>query len=117
MWLGNDLAVSTTQLAKLIGKYKSSINSSFQSIGFAPATMTGDCWEALTRAIPLIRDDPREARKWTLRQRLPPPATSFPEPEPTLEPSLVLPDSTPEWPLAEPWPEDEEGFLGSWGTL
>jgi hypothetical protein len=114
IWLGDDLAVSTTQLGKLIGKCKSSINSNLQSVGFAPEPMKSECAEALARAIPLIRSDPREARKWTLRRGSRPAATSFPQPATTSW------DSSPSFPpeLTEGiWSDDDAGLLFALGLL
>jgi hypothetical protein len=98
----------------LTGKCKSSINSNLQSIGFAPAPMKSECAETLASAIPLIRNDPREARKWTLRLRSRPGATSFPQPDPALS------DSSPSWPpeLTERiWTEDDDCLLFALGLL
>jgi hypothetical protein len=112
-WLGDTIAISTTQLRKLMGKCKSSVNNGFQSIGFIPAPMSADCAEQLTCAIPLMREDLRETRKWTVRTPCEPLPVAFALPislSPDLPPS-GLPDLTMPEHL---WSEDEDTglFLG-----
>jgi hypothetical protein len=110
---GDDLAVSTTQLTKLIGKCKSWINSGFQSIGFAPAPMTSECAASLARAIPLIRADPREPRKWTLRVKFPSMVTPCPEPE-WMDASTSI---GTDWAITEQiMTDDEESLLFALGV-
>jgi hypothetical protein len=109
-WLGDAIAVSTAQLRKLTGKCKSSVNNGFESIGFIPAPMSADSAEKLTCAIPLMRDDPREARKWTVRIPCGPPPLAFTLPIP-LSPGLP-PSGLPELTMPDDlWSEDEDAGL------
>ena len=68
IFLQNSLAINIQQLRILIGKCKSSINGSLKKCGFDNCIKKAEGCNKLIEAIPFLRDNPSERRKWTLRQ-------------------------------------------------
>lgn len=66
-WLPDGIAINTRQLRLLLGKCKSSINALFQSLGYATTPVASDFVALLSRMFPLLKDNPTELRKWTVR--------------------------------------------------
>jgi hypothetical protein len=79
-WLSPDgpIGVNTRQLRILIGKCKSSINGSFQLLGFGNVPAGTDCRVSIAKLFPILKDNFAELRQWTLGQ----PAADFVSPAP-----------------------------------
>jgi hypothetical protein len=61
------LAVNTQQLKHLVGRCKSSINTSFQQIGYGVLKNRTKGKEAIWAIVPELRAEPGAIRKWTVR--------------------------------------------------
>ena len=70
-WMENMVAINTRQLRLLISKCKSSINGSFQKLGFTTNQSHTESWKFLFDRIPLLKDNFNELRQWTIRCRNP----------------------------------------------
>jgi hypothetical protein len=66
-WLADDIAISTRQLSKLIGKCKSSVNSGFQSLGYGTVPTNLEHAILLSKIFPFMMDNSIELRQWTVR--------------------------------------------------
>lgn len=66
--LSDFIAVNISQLKYLIHTSKSSINGSLKKCGFDNCIKKAEGCNKLIEAIPFLRDNPSERRKWTLRQ-------------------------------------------------
>lgn len=69
-FLGEAIAINTRQLRLLISKCKSSINGSFQALGYGTVPSGSDCTAALIRFFPFLKDNFSELRQWTIRQKV-----------------------------------------------
>jgi hypothetical protein len=65
------VALSTRQLRLLTSKCKSSINGSFQLLGYGMGVVGADCSAVVVQHLPALAGNFQEIRQWTLRQRLP----------------------------------------------
>jgi hypothetical protein len=63
----NGIAVNIGRLKKLTFKCKSSINGSLKNLGYGATVSRGSSCPQLLAMIPLLRNDPIEARQWTVR--------------------------------------------------
>lgn len=70
-WMDNMVAINTRQLRLLISKCKSSINGSFQKLGYSTNQSHTESWKFLFDRIPLLKDNFNELRQWTIRCRIP----------------------------------------------
>ena len=69
-WLGKDaVAINTRQLRLLIAKCKSSINGSFQQMGYCTLPAGTESASSLIKYFPFLRDNFSELRQWTVRRR------------------------------------------------
>jgi hypothetical protein len=80
-WLDATVAVNTRQLRLLVSKSKSSINGSFQLLGFNFVLSGGDCAATIVRYFPILKDNFTELRQWTLRYTVQPSQFASPAPE------------------------------------
>lgn len=70
--LNDDLcAISTKQLATLIGKCKSSINLGFTTLGMKPSQIELAYIKLLINRFPFMNDDCALSRQWTFRVKIP----------------------------------------------
>lgn len=67
-WIDNVIAVNTRQLRLLIAKCKSSINGSFQALGYGAVPTSTDTNGTLTNLFPTLKNDFAELRQWSVRQ-------------------------------------------------
>jgi hypothetical protein len=70
--LPNGIAANTTQLRRLIFKCKSSINESLKRLGYGLIVTDQSASEELLSAIPYLRENRPEFRRWTIRTGLGP---------------------------------------------
>lgn len=68
-WCGEYLAINTKQLSKLISKCKSSINDALSKLGYFSISFKGKQSVLLTETIPILGQDQKELKKWSLRSR------------------------------------------------
>lgn len=68
-WMDNAIAINTRQLRLLISKCKSSINGSLQKMGYSTNTSHAESWKNLFPKIPILRDNYKELRQWTIRYK------------------------------------------------
>jgi hypothetical protein len=80
-WLDRTIGVNTRQLRILISKCKSSINGSFQSLGFGFVSTGSDCMAAIVGYFPVLKSNFTELRQWTLRYSGPPVRFVSPAPD------------------------------------
>lgn len=71
-WMDSSVAVNIRQLRVLLDKCKSSINGSFQRIGYLPSPSYPCSKMVLLPIFPMLKDNYNELRQWTLRVRLQP---------------------------------------------
>ena len=69
-WFGNTIAINTRQMMTLISKCKSSINGSFQALGYGTIPTGANSAMALIRLFPHLANNFSELRQWTVRQLL-----------------------------------------------
>jgi hypothetical protein len=83
-WLGADgpIGINTRQLRLLVSKCKSSINGSFQLLGFGNVSAGTDCSVSISKIFPVLKDSFTELRQWTLRQAAVNQADKFISPAP-----------------------------------
>ena len=67
IWLNEGIASNTQQLSFLMGKCKSSINGSFQILGYKETTPRKNASDMISAAVPLLNGHRGELRKWTVR--------------------------------------------------
>ena len=72
IWLDKSIAINTHQLRLLVDKCKSSINGSFQDLGYKTVPTGADCAKELITKFPFMRNNFAELRQWTIRQINPP---------------------------------------------
>ncbi|EAY20471.1 hypothetical protein TVAG_110840 [Trichomonas vaginalis G3] len=72
-WMDNMIAINTRQLRLLISKCKSSINGSFQKMGYTTSQSHTESRKFLFGKIPLLKGNFNELRQWTIRSRAPQP--------------------------------------------
>lgn len=70
IWLHHSIAINTHQLRLLITKCKSSINGSFQALGYGTIPTVADSASELITKFPFLRHNFSELRQWTVRQKL-----------------------------------------------
>ncbi|OHT02399.1 hypothetical protein TRFO_30529 [Tritrichomonas foetus] len=70
IWLDSSIAINTHQLRLLVDKCKSSINGSFQSIGYETVPTGTESASELISKFPFMRNNFAELRQWTVRQKL-----------------------------------------------
>lgn len=70
-WMDNMIAINTRQLRLLISKCKSSINGSFQKMGYTTNQSHTESRKYLFGKIPLLKGNFNELRQWTIRSRVP----------------------------------------------
>ncbi|EAY15048.1 hypothetical protein TVAG_019480 [Trichomonas vaginalis G3] len=68
-WLPEGLAINTHQLKLLISRCKSSINGSFQKLGFTEKLRRLAAANALISVYPFLNENTSELRKWSVRKR------------------------------------------------
>jgi hypothetical protein len=91
------IAINTRQLRILISKCKSSINGSFQQLGYSIATVGTDCSAMVVKNLPYLNGNFTELRQWTLRQQLPtqaPAITTYISPPPDLASTFDVPEDS-----------------------
>ena len=69
VWLKDGVATNTHRLAGLLSKCKSSINGSFQMMGYAETIPRRKGSDMVSDYLTLLKGDRGELRKWTLRMR------------------------------------------------
>ncbi|EAX89551.1 hypothetical protein TVAG_086480 [Trichomonas vaginalis G3] len=67
-WLKDSIAINTRQLIKILSKCKSSINGSFQQLGYGTIPAGADSCSELIKAFPELKNNFAELRQWTIRQ-------------------------------------------------
>lgn len=80
-WLQNSIAINTRQLRLLISKCKSSINGSFQNLGYGTLPAGADSATSLIKVFPHLKCNFPELRQWTIRQKV----SQTPEPSMLVE--------------------------------
>lgn len=68
-WLNNGIAINNRRFGSLLGKCKSSINGSFQQLGYTTAPSRSESYDSIVEAIPILKNDMPSLREWTLRIR------------------------------------------------
>ena len=66
-WIENGIAVNTRQLRLLIAKCKSSINGSFQALGYGSVPTSAETASALVKLFPFLKNAFPELRQWSVR--------------------------------------------------
>ena len=72
LWLDHSIAINTHQLRLLITKCKSSINGSFQALGYGTVPTGTEASNELLSKFPFLRNNFAELRQWTVRQMIKP---------------------------------------------
>ena len=85
-WLPQGIAVNNRQFSLLIDKCKSSINGSFQRMGYGTIQSRQDSQKLLTSAIPYLNGKYTEVREWSVRQF----AAVTPQPHLPLLPNRII---------------------------
>jgi hypothetical protein len=70
IWMNGVFAVSTRQLAMLLGKCKSFINIGFQSLGYSSIPISSLHASQLVSIFPFLTHTCNEVRQWTIRARV-----------------------------------------------
>jgi hypothetical protein len=70
VWLDSGIAINTHQLRLISSKCKSSINASFQSLGYGTIPSGADVAMELVRAFPFMQNQFALLRQWTIRQKV-----------------------------------------------
>ena len=68
-WINDDIVINTRQLRLLLDKCKSSINGSFQMIGYLSPSSSTDTTPILSKTFPFWKDNFKEIRQWTIRAK------------------------------------------------
>jgi hypothetical protein len=87
-FLHQAIAVNTRQMSALTGRCKSSINASFQELGYLSGIMSRQLMVALVHIFPNLARNCSETREWTIRQLPPIVSASIRRPLPV----VTLPD-------------------------
>jgi hypothetical protein len=66
-WLSSGIAMNNRQLSLLLDKCKSSINGSLQKMGYSTLQARTESSDALSEAIPVLKNNFNELREWTVR--------------------------------------------------
>ena len=66
-WLNNGIAINNRRFGCMLGKCKSSINGSFQQLGYVTAPSRSESYDAIVEAIPALKNDMSALREWTVR--------------------------------------------------
>jgi hypothetical protein len=66
-WLSSGIAINNRQLSLLLDKCKSSINGSLQKMGYSTLQARTESTNALSDAIPVLKNNFNELREWTVR--------------------------------------------------
>lgn len=93
IFLQNSLAINIQQLRILIGKCKSSINGSFQQMGYVSSPPSKEIINGLLSIVPLFQNDSFELKKWTIRKLIQSEVQSAKCSQPALLPIPVVSDS------------------------
>ena len=67
-WIDDGVAINTHQLRLLISKCKSSINGSFQAMGYGTIPTASDSAGQLIQQFPFLKNNFPELRQWTVRK-------------------------------------------------
>jgi hypothetical protein len=67
IFLKSAMAINIHQLRTLLGRCKSSINGSFQQLGYITKPATLEIGQEIKAAVPILDDQPGERKKWTVR--------------------------------------------------
>jgi hypothetical protein len=70
LWLERGIAINTHQLSLVTGRCKSSINGSFQALGYGTIPSGADVSPEIERVFPFMRGQFGMLRRWTIRQRV-----------------------------------------------
>lgn len=70
IWLSDTIAINTHQLRLLTSKCKSSINGSFQALGYGTVPTGADSCGELIKKYSFMKNKFSELRQWTVRQML-----------------------------------------------
>jgi hypothetical protein len=66
-WFDSRIGMNTRQLRVLVSRCKSSINGSFQMLGYGMTASGADCSNSIVYFMPILKDNFAELRQWTLR--------------------------------------------------
>ncbi|OHS96650.1 hypothetical protein TRFO_09797 [Tritrichomonas foetus] len=75
VWLDNGIAINTHQLSIITNKCKSSINGSFQSLGYGTTPTGTESSTEIISKFPFMKKNFGELRQWTVRQKLSQPSS------------------------------------------
>ena len=67
-WIDDGIAINTHQLRLLINKCKSSINGSFQAMGYGTIPTASDSASQIIQKFPFLKNNFSELRQWTVRK-------------------------------------------------
>lgn len=70
-WLNDKIAINTRQLRLILSKCKSSINGSFQQLGYGTIPTGADSSAELVKYFPELENNFPQLRQWTVRQIIP----------------------------------------------
>jgi hypothetical protein len=70
VWLDRRIAINTHQLSLVSNRCKSSINGSFQSLGYGTIPSGADVSPEIERIFPFMKGQFGLLRQWTIRQRI-----------------------------------------------
>ena len=70
-WLNDKIAINTRQLRLILSKCKSSINGSFQQLGYGTIPTGADSSTELVKYFPELENNFPQLRQWTVRQLIP----------------------------------------------
>jgi hypothetical protein len=85
---GHSLAINNRELKKLLGRCKSSINGSFQRMGYSVVTACAKARECVLSLLPSLHKDAGALRQWTVRY--------------SDNPLLTTPDHPPDFAVVAP---------------
>ena len=68
IWLEDGIAVNIHYLRKLMGKCKSSINGSFQKLGFTVGSSRTEAANVISQIFPSLKEETSELRMWSIRK-------------------------------------------------
>lgn len=70
VWLDNGIAINTHQLSLITNKCKSSINGSFQALGYGTTPTGTESSTELVKKFSFMKKNFSELRQWTVRKKL-----------------------------------------------
>jgi hypothetical protein len=70
LWLDRGIAINTHQLSIVTNKCKSSLNGSFQSLGYGTIPSGADVGPEIIKVFPFMKGQFGMLRQWTIRQRI-----------------------------------------------